>query len=417
MFNVSGIDVHKDFLEVAYRGRDGEIKVVEFDNNASGLTELVRFLRANNVSDVYFESTGDYYFALFYALKGAGFTPHVLNAYKVKRPEPNKTDEKDAIWLLKLGESRLFKGSYVPNESIQAIRFLSRKLVKMRDREADLKREIGSVLSRLGLNISGLGGKLRSKRRIKALLDLAAGKIGLKDVKDETVRTIYMAIKDKRNKPYFLVIQAYLREIRLLEREINRLNDALLAMVKPYKEQIEILTSVPGIGTNLAVKIFAEIGEIERFPSAKHLVSYAGLAPTAKNSGGKTRQGRPSMKSNKRLKRLMFLAALGAAKNSSPTVKTWFTQLSARGKHFKVIVTAIARKLLAIIWHLLTEGEKWAEENYSKKTVKIPGNKGIKLTVREAISLLEKIGYLVETDSTRPETDPEKHKKRKKTEK
>lgn len=56
--------------------------------------------------------------------------------------------------------------------------------------------------------------------------------------------------------------------------------------------------SVPGISFVLAVGILSEIGDVYRFPSPGHLASYAGLAPTARNSGGKRRSGRPSKKSN-----------------------------------------------------------------------------------------------------------------------
>ncbi|MGQ4892689.1 MAG: IS110 family transposase [Candidatus Njordarchaeia archaeon] len=214
------------FFEVAYRGSNGEIKVIRVDNNAHGLGKLIKLLKAVGATDVYLESTGDYYYALYYAPRGAGIKPHVLNAYKVRRPEANKTDERDAVWLLKVGESKLFDDSYIPDERVQILRFLTGKKTKIVDRMAD--------------------------------------------------------------------------------------------------------------------------------------------------SGGRNRSGKPTKKSNKHLRRYMYLAAMAAVRSKNSVVRRWFDRLIGRGKHFKVAIIAVARKLLAIIWHLLMEGEKWSEEDFVKKPRKLP---------------------------------------------
>ena len=125
MKNVAGINVHKDFLEVAYREK-GHIKTERISYDPEGLSKLIRLLKRLEISVVYIESTGNYYYPLYYTLKGAGIDVRVMNAYKIKRPEPNKTDERDAIWLLKVGESQLFAHSYIPNNDILALRALVR---------------------------------------------------------------------------------------------------------------------------------------------------------------------------------------------------------------------------------------------------------------------------------------------------
>jgi len=395
MICVAGVDVHKTFFEVAYRDSNGEIKVIRVDNNARGLGKLIKLFKAVGVTDVYFESTGDYYYALYYTLKGAGIKPHVLNAYKVRRPEANKTDERDAVWLLKIGESKLFDDSYIPDERIQILRFLTRKKTKITDRMADLKREIGSILSRLGLNIKQLSGKLRARGRLKMLLNLISGKAKIDDVEDEVVRAIYEALTSEASGYYMLVVGVYLKELELLEREVRELDKAILSLIDSIKDKIEILMSVPGIGLDLAIKILAEIGEIDRFPSAKHLVSYAGLAPTAKNSGGRSRSGKPTKKSNKHLRRYMYLVAMGAVRSKNSVVRKWFDRLIGRGKHFKVAIIAVARRLLAIIWHLLMKGEKWFGEDFVKKLRKLPKIRKIKISLKKALEILEKAGYII----------------------
>ena len=110
MKNVAGIDVHKDVLEIAYR-KAGDIQVEEIPYTPDGMTRIIKILRTHGIREVFIESTGDYYYPLYYALKGAGIWVNVMNAYKIKRPEPNKTDERDAVWLLRIGETKLFNPS------------------------------------------------------------------------------------------------------------------------------------------------------------------------------------------------------------------------------------------------------------------------------------------------------------------
>ncbi len=395
MICIAGVDVHKTFFEVAYRDSNGEIKVIRVDNDARGLSELIKLLRGAGVTDVYFESTGDYYYALYYTLKGAGIKPHVLNAYKARRPEANKTDERDAVWLLKIGESKLFEDSYIPDERIQILRFLTRKKTKITDRMADLKREIGSILSRLGLNIKQLSGKLKAKDRLKMLLSLVDGEVDVDDVEDKVVRAIYRALTSEAGGYYMLVVGVYLRELELLEREVKKIDQALLSLIDSIKSEVKILMSVPGIGLDLSIKILAEIGEVDRFPSARHLVSYAGLSPTARNSGGRNRSGKPTKKSNKHLRRYMYLAAMAAVRSKNSVVRKWFDRFIGRGKPFKVAITAVARKLLAIIWHLLMKGERWSEEGFVKKPSKLSRMKRIRISLEEALEILEKAGYII----------------------
>ena len=143
------------------------------------------------------------------------------------------------------------------------------------------------------------------------------------------------------------LIKTYLETIDSLENSLFRLDCEIKAVAK-YEKDIRILMSVPGVSFTLAVAILSEIGDISRFPSPKHLASYAGLAPVVKGSGGKLRTVSPSQKSNKYLRRYMFIAALAATRSKSPKVREFVDRLSLHGKHFKVVIMALARELLTI---------------------------------------------------------------------
>jgi|GEM_PF-2576805 len=284
MRKVAGIDVHKEFLEVAYRLPSGRIETKQVEYTPKGISRLIKLLRRHGITDVYMESTGDYYLPLYYALKGAGIRPHVMNAYKIRRPEPNKTDKKDAIWLLEIGESEFFSDSYVPDEDIQALRFLIRKRMKLVDRISDIKREINSILWRLGLQVAHYAKKLRSKKKRMLLLALLEGRLRPDSINDSDVRHLYDILSRPEFRAYVFVLRSRLVDLAHLESQLEEFDREIVALARKFENTIRILMSVPGISFILAVGILAEIGDINRFPSPAHLASYAGLVPTARNS-------------------------------------------------------------------------------------------------------------------------------------
>ncbi len=391
----AGIDVHKDFLEVAFRELSGRVKVLRIEYKPRGLNKLIKLLRRCGITDAYMESTGDYYLPLYYALKGAGIKPHVMNAYKIRRPEANKTDERDAVWLLEVGESDLFSDSYVPDEDIQALRFLVRKRIKLVDRISDIKREINNILWRLGLQASQFAKKLRSKKKRKLLLDLLEGRLGPDSISDGDVRALYDVLSKSEFRAYIFVLKSRLAELAYLESQLEEFDREIEALAGRFEGVIRILMSVPGISFVLSVGILSEIGDIGRFPSPGHLASYAGLIPTAKNSGGRKRAGRPSKKTNKYLRRYMFLAGMAAVRGRSCVVREFFQRLLSRGKHYKVAVVAVARKLLCVVWYLLCRGEFWREDGYFKGLRHPSRRRRVRISVREAIAILVRAGYVV----------------------
>ena len=392
MKNIAGVDVHKNLLEMAYR-KAGNIQVETIPYTPDGIARIIRILKRLGIKSVFMELTGDYYYPLYYALKGAGIKVNVMNAYKIKRPEPNKTDEKDAIWLLKIGETRLFRASYIPERGILALRILIRERTWLTDKIADFKRKVTSLCWRLGIRIQNLASILRSKKRRQVLLNVLDGKSSEQKY-NELAGVVRSILKQREVRAHIVILRSYLQAIDFLENEVARIDRELASLASKFKTEVEILMSVPGISFILAVGILAEIGDISRFPTPSNLASYAGLAPVIRESAGKTYLGRASKKSNKHLRRHMFMAAMAAIRSKSPKIKTFVERLSSRGKHFKVIAVAVARKLLTIIWHLLTRGIPWSKEDFSK-TVKFPRRRGCKIPTKEAILMFERAGQEV----------------------
>ena len=388
MIKPAGIDVHKDFLEVAFRELSGSVKVIRIEYTPKRLNKLIKLLRKYGITDAYIESTGDYYLLLYYALKGAGIRPHVMDAYKIRRPEANKTNEKDAVWLLEVGESDLFSDSYVPNEDIQALRFLMRKRMKLVDRISNIKREIDNIPMETWTPSIPACEKLRSKKKRKLLLDLLKARLKPNSISDSDVRELYDVLSKSEFRAYIFVLKNQLAELAYLEAQLEEFDRKIEALARKFEDIIRILMSVPGISFILAVGILSEIGDINCFPSSGHLASYAGLIPTAKKSGGKRRVGRPSKRANKYLRRYMFLAGMSTVGSRSRVVHESLQRLLGLGKHYKVAVVAVARKLLCVIWYLLRRGEFWREDGYFKGSRRLSKRRRVRISVREAIAIL-----------------------------
>jgi transposase len=119
-------------------------------------------------------------------------------------------------------------------------------------------------------------------------------------------------------------------------------------------DRVLLLVQMPGMGLIVAMTILAAVGDITRFPSAKHLVGYAGLGAKVHDSGETKKTGRITKRGRKDLRAAMATAAQAAVR-CSPHWKAIYERLEARIGKPKAIV-AIARKLLVAVWHILTAG-------------------------------------------------------------
>jgi transposase len=138
--------------------------------------------------------------------------------------------------------------------------------------------------------------------------------------------------------------------------------EACLHQIAAQDLRVHLLLQLPGIGIVNSLTILAAIGEISRFPDAKHLVGYAGLGARVHDSGLSPRTGKITKEGRRDLRSALVEAAQVAA-NTHPYWKSVFARLEPRLGRNKAIV-AMARKLLVAVWHLLTHqaADRYAEE-------------------------------------------------------
>jgi len=165
-------------------------------------------------------------------------------------------------------------------------------------------------------------------------------------------------------------IQTDLDTLAFARSQLDLLEDTLIVLAA-QDERVLQLIQLPGIGLITAITLLAAIGDISRFPTAKHLVGYSGLGSRVHDSGLTRRTGRTT-KAGRRDIRAVIIETAHVASNTHLHWQAELARLEPRLGHNKAIV-AIARKILVAVWHVLTEGcpDRFAQpEQVARKLLK-----------------------------------------------
>jgi len=275
-------------------------------------------------------------------LERGGWEVAVADAVKVKglAPLACKTDRIDAWVLAELSRRDLVPVIWLPDPAVRADRERARWRLHLVRHRVALKNRVHSTLIAFGKpspvsDLFGVGG-----RELLARMELP-------EPWDATVAAALTLIDD---------LDA---QINGCERELRR-----LGANHPY---VPLLMTAPGIAWVLGFTIAAEIGDIDRFPSAKKLCGYTGLCPKVDQSGSRDRRGPLAKNGPKYLRWALIEAATHAA--SHPAYHRHYQTTKTRlGKHrgAKVARVEVARKLAEAIWHMLTRGEPFAPAGPTK---------------------------------------------------
>ncbi len=239
-----------------------------------------------------------------------------------------KTDKKDTMTLAKLLAVGMIPAVWVPPLHVRELRALISHRQRLIVQQTQIKNRLQSSLHRH--HLVPPGGKLFGAAN-------RAWWLGLNLNSSEKLRL-------RQDLTLLDQLEPLITEV---ETEINR-----LSLAEPWADLSPYLLQLPGIGLLTAMTILSAIGQIERFPAAKKLVGYAGLGAKVHSSGqthrtsGITKQGRGE------LRRVLIEAAWTAVRYDQHWQQQ-FEHLAYRIDREKAIV-AIARKLLVIIWHVLT---------------------------------------------------------------
>ena len=187
------------------------------------------------------------------------------------------------------------------------------------------------------------------------------------------------------------VIKAHYEDLESRKAELEEL---ILALAAPYQQELAILQTAPGISSIFtAIGIISEIGtNMEAFPSAKHLCSWAGLTPTNNESAGKKKSVRVS-KAGCYIKPLLVQCANAVVTSKKhPEIRNRYLRLKKRRGHKKAII-AIARMMMVCIYHMVSEKKPFTPTDYEELMDPQNHVERVVLNENNVFAYLESLGY------------------------
>jgi transposase len=361
----AGLDVHKDTVVASARlatGRDVVVEVQTFPTTTAGLLALSAWLAERGCTHVAMEATGVYWKPVWHVLSDGDFALVLANAAHVRNVPGRKTDVADATWLAELLAHGLIRASFVPDAPTQALRALLRTRKQLvRERAGHVQRlqktledanvKLASVLT----DITGTSGRAI----LEALVAGEGDPERLAALAHPRVRAprerLEEALRGRVTSRHRFLLRLHLRQIDALEAAIGDIDQEVEADLEPFRAAVRLLSSIPGVSALSAEVIVAEIGtDMRRFPSAGHLLSWAGLCPRNDESAGKRRstrlrQGAPWLKTT------LIQCAWAASRKKDGYLRAQFRRLRAR-RGPKKAICAVAASILTAAYHMLRDG-------------------------------------------------------------
>jgi len=399
----AGLDVHKAqvtaCVRVPGRGREREQEVAEFQTTVRGLLTLRDWLKAHRVTQVAMEASGVYWKPVWAILEDE-FDCLLVNARHVKQVPGRKTDVTDAAWLCQLLEAGLLQRSFVPPKPIRALRNLTRyrkAQIGERQREANrlhkLLEDTGIKLDCVASDILGASGRAMLDALVagttdpQVLAELAKGKLRAK------IPALKEALVGRFDRQHALIVSAILAHLDFLDEQIQLLSDEIEEQLRPFAAAIELLCTIPGVQRRTAEVIVAEIGtDMSRFPTDRHLASWAGQCPGNDRSAGKRRSGK-TRHGSKWLDSALTEAALAATRTHDVYLAAQYQRLRPRRGHGRAL-GAVKHSIITGCWHMLTTGELYRDPGGDYFTRRDPER-----ATRRLVAQLERLGHHVSLEA------------------
>jgi transposase len=361
----AGLDVHKDSVVAAVRlAETGTVhtEVRRFDTTTPGLLALAAWLAECGCTHAAMEATGVYWKPVWHVLSDGDLVLILANAAHVRNVPGRKTDIADAAWLAELLAHGLIRPSFVPDAPIQALRALLRTRKQLvRERAGHVQRlqktledanlKLASVLT----DITGLSGRailealVAGERDPDRLLALVHPR-----VKAEPAR-LRAALTGRLTERHRFLLRLHLRQIDALEAAIAEIDQEVDRDLDPFRQAVRLLRTIPGLSDLTAQVIVSEIGlDMSRFPTAGHLISWAGLCPRNDESAGKRRSTR-LRKGAPWLKTTLVQCAWAGTRKKGSYLQAQFQRLRHR-RGPKKAVCAVAASILTAAYHMLRDG-------------------------------------------------------------
>lgn len=382
-----GIDISKDSFDIALLESSGEIKLEDkLTMDINGFNKVLNHLSSYCKEEllISMEATGIYHLPLVSFLLENSFKCVVINPILIKSfigsttLRKTKNDKKDAssiaLFSLKSYQS-LHLASFDIIENIRPL---------IRERE-NLSKDIARLKTEIKANLVQLFPELLKNTNIftKSILNLllkAPSRKKIRNLKEKTIQRILdntsgnkvkitakeiltlaktsIAVSDKYLES---VLSSKIRRLIAIQEELSILDSELENSLEEtdINNDIDILQSIPGVGTVTSKNFMVEVSSIDKFNSVKQLCAFIGIDPSIRQSGTSINyRGKISKRGNANLRRTIWQMAIGTIR-SCEKFNTYFSKKREEGKKFKQAVIAVANKLLKTIFVMLKNKTKF----------------------------------------------------------
>jgi len=401
-----------------------EIVVKEFSCFTPDLHALADWLKECKVTSVAMESTGVYWIPLYELLESRGFDVNLVDARHVKNVTGRKTDIEDCQWLQQLHASGLLSAAFRPSEEILPLRSFMRQRENLIKSSSTAVQHMQKALSQMNLHLSNVLSDIAGLTGMTIIRAIVAGEQNPKRLAEfrhrncrQSQEVIEKSLTGNYRAEHLFTLQQALEAFDFYQQQIltcDKQIEAALAQLIPssleeasensqkalptssetprtykghgnefYFDPLDSLkaihgvdlTKIPGIETNLVVKILSEIGtNMKKWKSEKHFTSWLGLSPENKVSGGKQLSTRTKTSSNRAAE--CFRLAAFSLYRSKTALGAFLRRIKAT-KGAPKAITATARKIATIFYAMLTRGTEYVEaglqcyeERYKERVLK-----------------------------------------------
>ena len=398
----AGMDISKRDVKVCVRVRVPGSVPAEFTSSVTTwgamtneILELRKFLKHQHVTTVVMEATSDYWKPFYYLMEDI-LPVMLVNAKNARNIPGRKTDVSDAMWLAELAGDGLLRPSFIPPPPIRELRDLTRtRALVVRDRSREIQRlekfleSAGIKLSSVVTNLTGVSSRamldalVAGERDPRTLATLAQGRL------KPRIPELVEALNGRFGEHHVFLTRDHLEQIDAYDARIEVLTARINEKMKPFLVTRELLVTIPGVSILVADVIIAETGgNMDVFPSAAQLASWAGVCPSSNESAGRKKSTR-IQPGNKYLKGALGTAALSASRSQNTYLSAKYRRIASRRTPLKAIV-AVEHSILIAVWNMLAQGVAYNDPGADYFTKLDPLK-----TRNKAIHQLESLGYEV----------------------
>jgi transposase len=302
-----------------------------------------------------------YWRPVWHVLEGQ-FDLLLVNAQHVKAIPGKKTDRRDSVGLAELLQHGLLRSSFVPPASIRELRDLTRYRVTLCQECNRIANRIQKVLEDANVKLASVASDplgASGRAMVKALIEGEDDAIKLADLARGLLRrkipALEAALEGRVTAHHRFLLQELLEHLEFVEQKITRLETTIEDRLRPVDDIVRRLCTIPGVDRVSAWGIISEIGlNMDQFPDARHLASWAGLCPGNWESAGKRTSGR-IRKGSAWLRRHLCQCAWAVSTTRHTYLSALFRRLAAR-RGLKRASVAVAHAILTIAYRVIRDG-------------------------------------------------------------